>query len=440
MRGRRTAVLLLATGTACLAGAALPLLSPATAEEEPGSGLGSYNLAANAPTVQVREEYSNANCSATPAGTAACEVVVNESVSKLRNGPIGHALASIGWPGTLGGNAGSLIIVAQPGAPNELTVLNSPVRAENFTNGKDDTVTNDDIPGALMTATATATKVAATSTFGQAQSTPLGTFGRVHSESSTQLTGPAKAVATAHSEVQDLNLGGVLHISAVVSDATATTDGVKATATGRTTITGASVNGVPVTIDERGITVQAQNVPFPAQATDAVNTALAGAGMTVLVSKPNGKPSGADVIYNAGSLVLVWKQQGAGTLSVMVGGAQVSVASSPGFDFGGGTDGGTTGGTTGAVVGGTTGITPPLGGTVTPGTLPGTEQPPAITPLPPTVAPETRAATGPMPEGVSPWLASLGVLGSGLVMAGLRRLPDRVLEATSSSCPNGDTA
>lgn len=435
MRARRTAVLLLVTGTAFLAGAAVPLLSPATAAEEPGSGLGSFNLAANAPAVQLREDHAASNCSAAPAGTAACEGVLNESVSTLRNGPIGHSLASVGWPGTLAGNLGSLLIVAQPGAPHELTVLNSPVRAENFTNGKEDTVTNDDVPGALMTATATATRVAATSTVGQAQSTPLGTFGRVHSESSTQLTGPAKAVAVAHSEAQDLNLGGVLRVGAVVSDASATTDGVKATATGRTSVTGASVNGTPVTIDERGVTVQAQNVPFPSQATDAVNAALANAGMTVLVSKPSGTPSGADVVYNAGSLVLVWKQQGAGTLTVMIGGAQVAVASSPGYDSGGGTGGGTTG----AAGGSTTGVTPPLSGTVGPGTLPGTEQPPGPAPLPPTVLPESRAATGPLPGGVSPWLAGLGVAGAGLVMAGLRRLPDRVLEATSSSCPNGDT-
>jgi hypothetical protein len=438
MRARRTAALLLATGVTCLAGAAFPLLSPATAADEPGSGLGSYSLSANAPVVQIREDYAVSNCSASAAGTGACEGVVNESVSSLRNGPIGHALASVGWPGTLGGNAGSLIIVAQPGAPDQVSMLNDPVRAENFTNGPKDTVTNSTVPGALMTATATATNVAATSEIGQAQSTPLGTFSQIRSSSSTKLTGAAKAVATAHSEVHDVTIGGVLHLGAVVSDATATTNGVTAVPSGHTTVTGATVNGVPVTIDEHGITVQTQNVPFPGQVTDAVNTALANAGMTVLVSAPTGKPSGADVVYDAGRLVLVWKQQGAGTLTMMIGGAQVAVSSSPGYDDGGSTDGGTTGGTTGALAGGTTGA--PLTGSVTPGTLPGSDPiPPAVTGPGPSVAPENRAYSGALPHGLSPWLGALAVVGAFLTMAGLRRLPDRVLVANPTSCPNGET-
>ena len=73
--------------------------------------------------VQVREDYATSNCSASAAGTAACEGVLNETVSTLRNGPIGHSLSSVGWPGTLGGNLGSLILVASPDAPSQVTAL-----------------------------------------------------------------------------------------------------------------------------------------------------------------------------------------------------------------------------------------------------------------------------------------------------------------------------
>lgn len=440
---RRTAVLLLVTGAMSLAGAALPLLSAATAEEELGSGFGAFSLAANAPVVQVREDYAASNCSAAAASTAACEGVVNESVSTLRNGPVGHALSSVGWPGTLGGNLGSLLLVAGDGnptgqpVPSQVTVLNDPIRAENFTNGKDDTVTNTSVPGTTMSATATATKVEATSTIGSTEIGPLGTFGRIHSTSSTRLTGVSKAVAEAHSTVQDVTLGP-LHLGAVQSDASATTDGNRAVPTGRTVVTGATVNGIPVTIDEHGVTVQDQSQPFPAQVTDGINSALSQAGMTVLLSQPSGKPSGGDVTYDAGSLVVVWKQQGAGTATLMIGGASVALRSSPGFTF----DDGSTGGTTGDVGGTTGGVAlPPVGGpAITPGSsgLPPTTVPPP-TQAPPLVAGPV-ASIGGLPHGLSPWYGVLAVLGAGLVMAGLRRLPDEVLATSGSTCPRGELA
>lgn len=433
---RRTGALLALTGASCLVASALPLLH-ATAEEEPGSGFGFFNIAANAPVVQVREDYATSNCSASAAGTAACEGVLNETVSTLRNGPIGHSLSSVGWPGTLGGNLGSLILVAQPGAPSQVTALNDPVRAENFITGKDDTVTNNTVPGALMTATATETKVAATASIGQSQTTGLGSFGKIASETSIELKGAAKADTSAHSLVQDLDLG-VLHVGAVTSTVTATTDGKTASAQGKTVVTGATVNGVPITIDEHGVTVDTQGLPFPAEVTGAVNSALSQAGMTLAVSAPVVTKSGGDLEYNAGSLVLVWKQQGAGTMTVSIGGAQVSIKSTPGLDFGGGDDGGTTGSLgTGGTVGGTTGGSVGVPG-ITPVAPPAPQPVPTLPPAP--IVSQPAASIGPMPKGVPAWLGLLAGVGAVLLMAGLRRLPDRVLVAPATACPNGDLA
>jgi hypothetical protein len=170
-----------------------------------------------------------------------------------------------------------------------------------------------------------------------------------------------------------------------------------------------------------------------------VNTALTQAGMTVLVSSPSGKPTGADVDYDAGSLIIVWKQQGAGTLTLLVGGAQVSVKSSPGFDLGS-TDGGTTGD-----LGGTTGgVTVPSSGQpgITPGSVDvptGGAPAPSTTGAPPVVANPVASVTG-LFHGLSPWLVVLGALGAFLVMAGLRRLPDQVLATSAAACPQGDLA
>ncbi|HUR13774.1 MAG TPA: hypothetical protein VM097_04695 [Mycobacteriales bacterium] len=445
---RRTGAVLLASGLLCLGAAALPTaLSSATAEEELGSGLGSYSLSANAPALQVREDYSAQQCTANPAGPAGCEGVINESVSSLTSGPVGHGLASVAWPGTLAGNLGTLLITLGAGqVPPEAKALNSPIRAEARIGGKNPVVTDyppaPAPPIAHMKADASAEKVTAEAWLGGAQNATVGTLGSSTSRTTSELTGVSAARAIAHSEVHDVTIAGVLHLNGVVSDAVATTDGTTAKASGKTVVTGATVGGFPVSIDENGITVVTQNVPFPKQATDAVNAALTQAGITVRLSEPHGTPTGGSVDYDAGSLVVVWDQQPGAALSAVLGGAQVSVRSTAGFGcLFNCTPDGTTGGTTGGTFG-TTGATPPLAGSVDPAPLPGTDLPPApVTgPGPQVVQPETRAFSGKLPTGLSPWLGGLAVVGAFLTMAGMRRLPDRVLVVSPTSCPNGETS
>jgi len=455
---RRSGVLLVATGLACLTSSALPLF-PAGAEEELGSGLGSFSLAANAPVLQVRIASPENQCSVQPAAAAACEGVINQSVSTMRNGPIGYALSSVGWPGTLAGNLGTLLTVASPTPPPpELAAaLNYPVRAENTISGKDDTVSNTTIPGTSMKATAVDSKVEAHTSIGVNQATPIGNLGSLVSWSRTALTGPKTAEAVAHSEVQNLVLGP-LAIEAVVSDAKATTDGTKAVPSGRTRVLGATVAGVPVTIDERGVTVQGQGAPL-APLTEAVNTALSQAGMTVALSTPIGKPEGPKALYNTGALNIVWApppppaglptvpgapSSAPPVVSILVGGAQVMVDSSPGYDFGLDVD------VPPFVPGTGTTVTPPGDTAVPPGlsgggvagppaTTDGTTGPPPTT-AGPSTTPVAAASRAALPGGLSPWYGVLAALGAGLVMAGLRRLPDSVLAVPATSCPLGDTA
>lgn len=439
---RRSGALLLSTGLLCLGGAGLPLLTSAHAEAELGSGLSSFALSANAPVFQARYDDPAQQCAAAAAGPAGCEGVVNESVSQLTNGPVGYALSSVTWPGTLAGNLGNLLIVAGGGqVPPEAAALNSPIRAEARTGGDNPVVTNyPPAPAptlAHMKAEARATKVTAEAALGGVQQPAVGSLGSSTSRTVTELTGVTSARAIAHSEVHDITIAGVLHLGAVVSDAVATTDGSTAKASGHTVVTGATVAGIPVTIDENGVTVDTHNAPVPSAATDTVNTALANAGITVALSQGHGTPVGPTVTYDAGALSVVWKMQEGVALSTVVGGAQVSVASSPGFDFDTPPlppfDGGTTGGvgTGGAVA------PPPLtGGTEAPG-LGGTAPPPTIG-GPQAFAPSPAGSGAPLPGGLSPWLGVLALTGSVLVMAGLRRLPDRVLAASPSSCPNGD--
>jgi hypothetical protein len=442
--GRRTGALLLTTGLLCLGGAVVPLVT-AHADADLGSGLGSFALSANAPVLQARFDYAEQRCAAESAGTAGCEGVLNESVAQLSNGPLAYGLASVAWPGTLPGNLGSLLIAAGNGqVPPEAVALNSPIRAEAHTGDKPVVTDYPPAPApvlAHMKADAQGTKVTAEAAVGGLQQPTIGSLGASTSSSTTELTGVSSAKATAKSAVQDVTIAGVLHLGAVTSEATATTDGTTAKASGRTIITGASVLGIPVSIDENGITVNTNSVPIPSAAVDAVNTALAGAGITVSLSKPHGTPVGSSVQFDAGVLALVWTVQPGMIVSVEIGGAQVSVAATKGFVF---EPPSTTGGTTGGFLPGTTGgsvVPPPLtGGTDVPPLTGGITPPPTLSGGPQAFDPAPAGYAGGFPHGLSPWLGGLVVVGSFLTMAGLRRLPDRVLVASTSSCPNGVTS
>jgi hypothetical protein len=428
MRRRRLLpVALLAAGSTCLlAGAFTP---HATAEAEPGSGFGSFNLAASAPAVQLRLDDPN-TCFKSAAGANGCEGVVPEALATLRNGPIGHGLAAVAWPGVLASGAGSLLITLGMGnVPPQATALNDPVRADAYTNVGQPTSTYD-LPGTTMTATALPDRVSAEAAVGQVTALPVGTFGRMVSRSSTVLTAASRAVAIAHSEVHDLTIAGVVHIASVVSDATATTDGSRATASGRTTASGISVNGIPVTVGDKGVTVTGTSSPLtPAQ--DAVNLALSNAGMTMALGAPAGKPVGASAAYNAQSLVLVFTNPTGFTSTVVLGGANVSVVAAPALTFP--RPPGTVDQVPPGVTPPGTGVQQPAGGTAV---LPGVPaQPEGLVPqVPVTGAPQLTAEHLPIPDGPSTRLVLLTLVGAALLAAGLRQLPDRVLQTTAREC------
>jgi hypothetical protein len=439
-RARRP-LALIGAGTLCLATAAVPVLVPvaASAEEAPGSGLGSFNLSATAPVMQVRIE-DGGYCG--PGPTAGCEGVVPYAVSQLQSGPVGYGVSSIAWPGTLAGNFGSLLLVAggdqvPPGA----TALNSPVRAEARTGQDPDTVTNTDYPGATMTATANATEVKAAGDVGHTTVMAAGGVGKLSGTTRTAVTGPSSAVAQSESRANDIALaGGQVKIESVVSIAEATTDAQTATVTGRTVVTGATIAGVPVSIDENGVRVQGQSAAVNAIATEAVNQVLGNLRLTLAVSQPVGTPDGSSVSYSAGSLVAVWEPEDGVAFTVMFGGSTVDVAAGEGFDldlgdlgsfddFTAPTDLGTTETFDSGEVSAGFGNPPELSG--------GSLGSPDVATAPPA---RTALASGELalPGGTGPLVVLLGLLGSGLIAAGLRRLPDRVLAATATICPLGE--
>ncbi|MCU1601947.1 MAG: hypothetical protein JWO22_2656 [Frankiales bacterium] len=316
-------LLLLVPAVACFVTAVF--LYPADAAGSPGSGFFGYDLQAQSAAIRFTEDEPSANSHPEAEGD------VPQSQVSLAGG-VGYALSSVAWPGSLVGNAGSLVLLVQPGAPSQVTALNDPVRAEARSGSASHTATNDSVPGSHMAADATLARTTADAQVdGGAAGSTLG-FGSSSSGSVAQL-GSSTAKVTADSTARDVSVAGIVKIGSVVSHAEATTDGVNATAKGKTTVSGLTVAGVPVVVDDQGVTVDTQHGAVPPTAVATVNSALASLGMSITLSSATQQKSGGTITYDAGSLLVFWRTPGyPSTLTASFGGSHVvagASASSP---------------------------------------------------------------------------------------------------------------
>lgn len=287
-------------------------IGAAHAGDEAGSGLLSYRLAASAPGLALEGLYKDV------------ALTVPETTSTLSTGGVGAGLSAVAWPGPVVGNAGNALLVLSGSLPQQVTLLNDPIRAESHSAGPQ-SATNTRIPGTVMASSANGTKVTASSRSGAPTTLPLGTVGALSGTSSTELTGPTSAVSTATTEVHDLTLAdGVIKVGLLSSTSTTTTDGKKATATGSTTVSGVTIAGLPVTVDGTGVHLSGTALanPLTQGVLDAATRSL---GLTIVVSAPRETTSGASARYEAGALAIVYSH-GTTTYSLTLGRASSSVS------------------------------------------------------------------------------------------------------------------
>lgn len=382
---------------------------PVGAVEEPGAGLASYRLLANAPGIALEGLYRDV------------ALTVPEVTSSLSTGGVGTGLAAIAWPGPVIGNGGTTLLVLVPQAPPEVSVLNDPVRAESHSGGTESATT--EVPGTAMTSTATRSAVTAASSTGSGATLPVGALDVLTSSTSAEVTGPTGATTVARSTVEGLSLAdGVVQVGAVTSTATVTSDGVRATAKGGTVVSGLTVGGVPVTVDGAGLHVAGQDVDNPV-AQETLDALVGALGLTALLTTPRVEVSGGAARYDAGALVLVFTQDGS-SYSLTLGRASAAVAASR-IDL-------------------LTPVVPPLPGAVPPAPVAVPPVPPVfevVSPVGPDVAPSTVPVEAPvtsrplLPAALSVGLAGgptsvlvLAVLALvGLVGCMLPRLPGLLL-------------
>jgi hypothetical protein len=419
---RRALMLVAASGCFVSAG----FLAPVHASETPGGGFFGFTLTAQSQALQMTEDEPSAN------SHPEADVDLPQSQVSLTSGPVGYALSSVAWPGALLGNAGSLILLVQPGAPSQVAALNDPVRAEARTGSASHTSTNDSVPGAHMAADATPARTTADALLDGGAAGALIGFGRTTS-SSTAALGTRTGTVTADSTAKDVSLAnGVVKIGSVVSHAEARTDGTTAAGKGKTTVSGMTIAGVPVVVDDNGITVATQHGAVPPSAAQTVNQAVSSLGMHVALSSPTQYRRGGAINYDAGSLTMLWKPPGSSnTFTASLGGSRVVAAASRSSAF-----------EQPPLPAGA----PPVGNAALPvgqpgqapqGALPGTGPAPPVVSPPGGVAPLTQAlerfASGtPAPT----WTVVLTAMGAALLLGGLWRVPGLVLvEPRPVRCP-----
>ncbi len=310
---------LLISAVACFVGAALT--SGAGAAAPPGEAFLGYTLTAQAHGLQMTEDQPTATSHPEAEG----EVPLSQV--SLTSGPVGYALSTAAWPGSMAANLGSLLLLVAPNAPEQALLLNDPVRAEARTGTAQDDVTNADYPGLVMKAKATAADVSASAVADGGTAGQTAGVGRTTTASRALLDGDT-ARTVADSTAKDLELaGGVVRVGSVVSHAEASTDGLVATGSGATSVTGMTIAGVPVRVDDKGVTVDGTTTPIDPVAVATVNQALTGLNMTIALSSPSQTRDGGSITYDAGSLIVLWKPPGsASSIAAFLGGARVVAA------------------------------------------------------------------------------------------------------------------
>lgn len=302
-----------------LAAGALSLATVVVAAPLAGAdGLLGYDMTADAKGVNI--------FTVIPESAFYPELNIPQASATQQSGT-GYALASSAWPGPIVANGGTLLGILVPGFPPELAaLLVYPVRAE-ARSGQDPPTTSYNAPGMTMRSRADESSSEAEAG-AQGVSVSPAVFGAARTTASTKATANA-AVATARSEVKNFDLAGVLKIQSIVSTAKATSDGAKSSGAANTVISGATVMGQGVTIDETGLHFGDTNTPIDAVVQQVAKQALDAAGIKVTVGPATKELKGASAVVGAQSVVITMTQNGF-TLGFALGGARASSVASGG--------------------------------------------------------------------------------------------------------------
>ncbi|HWA67785.1 MAG TPA: choice-of-anchor P family protein [Mycobacteriales bacterium] len=381
-----------------------------------GSDLLSYTALANAPGIGISGIYMGVSLD------------IPQANSSLTTGGVGAGLASIAWPGDIGGNAGTAVQVLDPTAPSIVTLLNDPVKAETHSTGTRHAV-NKTIPGTVMESSASHTLVTASSKT-ELGLAPLGSLGVFTGSSSARLVGPNTIRAVADSTLAGINLaGGLIKIGALTSRAVVTSNGKTSHGHAATTVADVSIAGIPVTIDKSGIHLAKSVIPTSA-ITSLLSKTLKTLHLSTTFTPTLFTHSGPSASYDAGALLLTYHPgSGTTTYTLTLGRAAAQVGATASFAPGAVSPPATA---TTSPPSATAGSAPPGGGSVS---LPPGDETTVGTGggQPPTVASPAANAADDLAGGPTGWMI-FGVIAATLLGAlALPRIAGRFLDAPANS-------
>jgi hypothetical protein len=216
--------------------------------------LGGWNISADGNAVDVLVDNTTGLAGIHPLS----EADFPAAQSQFATGPFGTGLASVFWPGSAGGNFGSLS--TELGFPSQLAPLmsqtNDPVKASaSYPSGPASASYPPGSPGgaAEMVATAQAGGTTAEGTItDESPSAAVLSFSQAKGVSSALAAKTADA--SAQSDVSDVKLlGGLIDIGSIASSATATSDGTTGTGSSTTHVGAITVLGQPASIGSDGL-------------------------------------------------------------------------------------------------------------------------------------------------------------------------------------------
>jgi hypothetical protein len=199
-------------------------------------------------------------------------VGVPDALATISSGPATFARAAAADPGDIVANPDALLTLASGDYPQG-TIPPYPYRATATSGFGEPSSEANPAPGLSARAEATDTGSSARATLPRTDAPAVATFGSVVASSTTS-TADGKVTVHVRSSMSDFKLLKVLSIDSIVTDLTATTDEGKVKLTGGTSVSGASFNGQPVTIDGSGVK------PAP------VNDVLKSAGVRITLAGP----------------------------------------------------------------------------------------------------------------------------------------------------------
>ena len=263
--------------------------------------LGGADLSAEGFGLQMT--YNEPQAPAPTQPTLESELAYSEADS---NAGAAHGLASVAWPGPLIADGGPAFC-GQAGAPFDCPAY--PVRAEAFWPGSPHRSTDNQFgPNTSMQAQASSQDVSASSTMQSSdQAKPAVVTGDFSSTSATSVAGD-DAISLGTAQVSDVTIAGVVHVDSIITKAKAVTNGKHGTVSGNTLVSGVTVNGQAVTVDQKGVHAGGHTVPvFDPIDNGQVQQALQQAGITLKVAAPTDSVKGASAERSLGGLEVTFQ-------------------------------------------------------------------------------------------------------------------------------------